>query len=218
MNNIKEKCKIFNGWWKRGDCTKHSNALFVFGDNVERVGNGGQATIRGKKNSIGICTKNTPSSDRGAYFSDDNYEENIEVIIQDIDNIIYLSYKYDTIFFPEDGLGTGLAKLDKKAPKTFKKMNELIKEKCGIDYEELLNDSSDDDTSQESFYDNDSSSTYTDKSSSDDGSDNSGNFDNSDDNDNDDDDDGDDTRSEYYYNCVEQENFFDELEYLRSNQ
>lgn len=35
--------------------------------------------------------------------------------------------KYNTLIIPKDGFGTGLAKLPKKAPKTFKYLNKKIK-------------------------------------------------------------------------------------------
>jgi hypothetical protein len=42
-------------------------------------------------------------------------------------NIIKINAnKYDKIYYPANGIGTGLAALDKSAPKTFAKMIELI--------------------------------------------------------------------------------------------
>ena len=44
-------------------------------------------------------------------------------------------WKYDTILFPCDGFGTGLAKLSEVAPQTMKFMEDLIDDCFGIEYE-----------------------------------------------------------------------------------
>ena len=36
------------------------------------------------------------------------------------------SSNYDALIFPKDGLGTGLAELPKRAPKTYKYLNKAI--------------------------------------------------------------------------------------------
>ena len=47
-----KKVEIFSGNWTNIDVMKSSNKFFVFGDNCERWGKGGQAIIRDLKNTI----------------------------------------------------------------------------------------------------------------------------------------------------------------------
>ena len=90
--------------------------LFVFGDNDQRKGNGGQAkAMRGEPNAVGIRTKAAPHTDESAYWSDDTYEDNIKKIDEDFKRIE--SHK-GTVVIPSAGLGTGLSELQTRAPKT----------------------------------------------------------------------------------------------------
>ena len=58
------------------------------------------------------------------------YEENTKKIDNAINKILLVltenRSKYDGIFLPEDGLGTGLADLQKRAPNTYKYLNAKI--------------------------------------------------------------------------------------------
>lgn len=101
---------------------------FLFGDNLERIGMGGQAgAMRGEPNAVGIPTKKSPSMGEDAFFTDDEFEENCKVIdaaLMDawqlwLDYVATYCTKEIAIVIPSDGLGTGLAELDKRAPKTF---------------------------------------------------------------------------------------------------
>ncbi len=50
---------------------EHPDRLFVFGDNLARVGYGGQAReMRDEPNAVGIPTKKLPTMTEGAFFSD----------------------------------------------------------------------------------------------------------------------------------------------------
>ena len=53
--------------------------------------------------------------------TDKDYHENIHIIHHDIDTIIkaWNSGWYHGIVLPSDGIGTGIAKLPKRAPKTY---------------------------------------------------------------------------------------------------
>lgn len=99
--------------------------LYIFGDNTEGWGKGGQAIIRDEPNAFGISTKNSPSE----FMSDNNFEANKARIDADIAAI-----KADgrPIVFPEDGIGTGRADLQNKAPRTYEYlMGEIEKLKGG---------------------------------------------------------------------------------------
>ena len=93
-------------------------ALFVFGDNIERRGNGGQAAqMHGEPNAIGIPTKWRPSMRDGAFFSDRDYPK-VHAEVLPIFRLLsdHLAEGGD-IVWPEDGIGTGRAELATRAPK-----------------------------------------------------------------------------------------------------
>lgn len=97
------------------------NKLFLFGDNLERKGFGGQAAaMRGEPNAIGVPTKKTPSRSLDAYFTDAEFEQNkfaIDIAFVTLTKAI--SDSITAIVIPTDGLGTGRAQLEQKAPRTF---------------------------------------------------------------------------------------------------
>lgn len=126
--------KFFEGYWTVDDIRNNKNSLFIYGDNDIHVGTKGQAVIRNEFNTAGIPTKKTPASYSFAYYNDDDYERNcanITKAIADIKKKIAI-HKYEYLILPEDGLGTGLAKLPEKAPKTYeflgKSINQLIRD------------------------------------------------------------------------------------------
>lgn len=95
--------------------------LFLFGDNLERRGYGGQAAaMRGEPNAIGIPTKKSPSYKPGAFFTDLEFEQNKDVIdaaFAEVTRAVTDSIR--AIVIPSKGLGTGRAQLNTKAPLTF---------------------------------------------------------------------------------------------------
>ncbi len=110
------------------------NKLFLFGDNLKNRGFGGQAAaLRGEPNAIGVPTKKSPSFTDDALFSDDEFEQNktvIDAAFVEVADAIMDSIR--VIVIPSDGLGTGRAQLDKRAPRTFaylqKRLDELASE------------------------------------------------------------------------------------------
>lgn len=102
-------------------CKKNSKALFIFGDCRAHEGYGGTAVIRGQRNSIGISTKHKPSNDADAFYTDDEYDENIKFFEKDLERIkaYALEIEADSLCFPFYGIGTGFALLPLKAPRTF---------------------------------------------------------------------------------------------------
>lgn len=113
----------------------HPNYLFVFGDNLVGRGQGGQAIIRYCKNSFGIPTKKLPSSFADSFFDDAEFDSNIEHIKNKIDQLVELRNDFECVIFPVDGLGTGLAQLPQKAPKTYKFLVEYINSNFGPVYQ-----------------------------------------------------------------------------------
>jgi len=104
--------------------------LFLFGDNLERRGFGGQATaMRREPNAIGIPTKKSPSYRDDAFFSDDEFEQNkasIDAAFAEIMRAITDSIR--VIVIPSDGLGTGRAQLERRAPRTFAHLQKRLTE------------------------------------------------------------------------------------------
>lgn len=102
----------------RQNLQSNPSLLYLFGDNEARWGFGGQAAaMRGEPNALGICSKKSPSE----FWSDDEYDVNTYIIDTDIDSVTMalISGKYHGLVMPADGIGTGLARLQEKAPKTF---------------------------------------------------------------------------------------------------
>lgn len=106
------------------------NKLFLFGDNLERRGFGGQAAVmRREPNAIGIPTKKSPSYRDDAFFSDDEFEQNkasIDAAFAEIMRAITDSIR--VIVIPSDGLGTGRAQLERRAPRTFAHLQKRLTE------------------------------------------------------------------------------------------
>ena len=125
--NRKTEVIITDEWYNNRLIDANPNQLFIFGDNMMRVGNGGQACIRNHPNTYGVATKAAPSMDVSAFFSDEK-QKHMDTIVDDLGMLkeIMLSGIYNAIVFPESGLGTGLAKLKEKAPKTHSKMLEIL--------------------------------------------------------------------------------------------
>lgn len=119
---------IFNGFWSPEDTRKYKDYYFIFGDNDMKKGNGGQAVIRDEKNALGIPTKKAPNNNKSSFYTDEEYKENKRKINEAIEIIKEKMEKGHPIVLPKDGLGTGLADLPKRAPKTFKYLQKQLEE------------------------------------------------------------------------------------------
>ena len=122
--------------YTNADVKANPNKIYVFGDNTQRVGTGGQAQIRNNENAFGIATKIEPNNSKEAFMSDIDdgrmvtwYEANIIAIDNDIAKI-----KADgrPVVLPKDGLGTGLAKLKENAPRTYAYLKQRLLEEFGF--------------------------------------------------------------------------------------
>lgn len=106
----------------RADVQANPEKIYIFGDNDQRKGLGGQAEeMRGEPNAIGIRVKKEPKKEETtSFYTDDEYKENIVKINEDINKIrTEAILKGKTIIIPEDGIGTGLSALEAHAPKTY---------------------------------------------------------------------------------------------------
>ena len=117
-------------------CASHSHIRFVFGDNLEDYtaqslgkkarGYKGQAAIRDCDNAFGVPTKEKAARTLEAYWKDDAFDHHKEIIDLAFDRLL----DGDPLFiaFPADGLGTGLAQLDRRAPRTFTYLVQRIRD------------------------------------------------------------------------------------------
>ncbi|MGD9630666.1 MAG: hypothetical protein AB7V18_15620 [Pyrinomonadaceae bacterium] len=118
----------------REEVRSNPHKLFVFGDNLQRRGLGGQAReMRGEPNAIGIPTKKRPARTPDSYFTDEEFDDNraaIDRAFLEIVERLLASVGPSILVIPSAGLGTGRAELEQRAPRTFayleKKLRELV--------------------------------------------------------------------------------------------
>ena len=87
--------------------------------------------MRDEPNAIGIPTKKSPSYADGAFFTDEEFEHNkaaIDLAFSELDKSA--ADPSQVIIIPANGLGTGRAQLDKRAPRTFAYLQSLLAELC----------------------------------------------------------------------------------------
>lgn len=100
----------------REDLIANPNVLYVFGDNEQRHGLGGQAAeMRGEPNAVGVATLASP----GRFWTDTDYARQCRVIDRDMLPLFVALREGKTVVFPGDGIGTGLARLKESSPMTF---------------------------------------------------------------------------------------------------
>lgn len=110
-------------------CREFPDYIFVFGDNLARYGKAGQACIRGERNTFGIPTKRYPSMADGSFFSDRRCER--DHVLTALRELYKLAIRH-TIVFPQNGIGTGLARMNETSPVLFGEMNEILFKHFGI--------------------------------------------------------------------------------------
>jgi hypothetical protein len=118
---------IFQKLIFRLDLRANLDVYYLFADNEQRTGLGGQAKeMRGEPNAIGIRTKVAPNIDIDSYWSDENLQSNIQKLYEDFLPVKYLLEQNKVVVIPLDGFGTGLAELPRRAPKTLKYIELVI--------------------------------------------------------------------------------------------
>ena len=119
MIRLKTKI-IYQDFITRKDLRNNPNKVYLFGDNDVRRGMAGQAKeMRGELNAIGIRVKKFPRMRSEDFYTDKEYKENIRKINSDLAIIDEAINMEKDIVIPKAGIGTGLADLKNKAPKTF---------------------------------------------------------------------------------------------------
>lgn len=113
----------YRKWITREMLRAEPDTVFVFGDNIKRIGMGGQAKeMRGEPNAFGIPTKWSPGMADEDFFTDHDYD----FVIPHLISAHTFLKSVDKIVWPADGIGTGLARLNLTAPKIFHAI-EMIK-------------------------------------------------------------------------------------------
>ncbi|UOQ75410.1 hypothetical protein MUN84_11830 [Hymenobacter sp. 5516J-16] len=111
----------------RTDLQAHPDVLYLFGDNEERRGLGGQAIeMRGEPNAIGVRTKRRPRLKDADFWTDETLAANCRMIDEDLVPVRQHLATGGTVVLPEDGLGTGLAQLQQRAPQTFAYLTQAL--------------------------------------------------------------------------------------------
>lgn len=104
-------------WITRDDLKRNPEHLFAFGDNMARRGLGGQAKeMRGEPNAVGVPTKWEPTMYPSGFFSEADLEKVKPSIDEAFERLRAHLARGGTVVLPRDGLGTGLAALDGRAP------------------------------------------------------------------------------------------------------
>lgn len=115
---------------RREDLRNNPDMHFVFGDNSMRIGLGGQAReMRGEPNAIGITTKKKPSMTPDSFFSDEDFDYWLKENEAAFEKIASLCFLKKFVIVPLDGIGTGLAQLEFKAPNIFAYINEKLSQR-----------------------------------------------------------------------------------------
>ena len=95
---------IFQKWISRSDLALNSDILYLFGDNLERAGFGGQAKeCRGMKNAVGVATKKSPSMMPSAFFTDAEFDRNCQQIDHDLSAAFRHAMAGGLVVIPTDG-------------------------------------------------------------------------------------------------------------------
>lgn len=112
----------------REDLANNPKQIYVFGDNMIRVGLGGQAReMRYEPNAVGIPTKWRPSMTDDAFFTDDDFDKVVPTIEIEFQKLTLEINRGKNIIIPKDGIGTGLSQLPRRAPKIYKYIEDGIR-------------------------------------------------------------------------------------------
>jgi len=117
-------------WITRSFVREHRDRIFLFGDNLARQGFGGQAAaMRGEPNVVGIPTKKLPTKSENAFFTDVEFEQNKAAIDHSFQLLgARSSTTHQVIVIPANGIGTGRAQLESRAPLTFAYLEKRLAE------------------------------------------------------------------------------------------
>jgi hypothetical protein len=85
---------------------ENPNAVFVFGDNLRRVGYGGAAALRDHPQTYGFITKKNPDNMDESFYRPESY--NIDFLVYAVELQLFIEKNIDKTFYISQ-LGGGLA-------------------------------------------------------------------------------------------------------------
>ncbi len=128
----------------RVDIQANPHLLYLFGDNLDRQGMGGQAgEMRGEPNSFGIATKRSISHSFPDDYFHDHEDDVIDIINKEFISLYSKMFEYRSsgfgmsdnvkdvyqgIVIPSEGLGTGLSRMPELAPKALAHLDAKLDE------------------------------------------------------------------------------------------
>jgi hypothetical protein len=111
----------------REDLHRNPRVMYLFGDNEQRQGLGGQAgEMRGEPNAVGVRTKAAPGIGKDDYWYDDQAELYKVLISYDLLPVHVHLKNGGIIVIPADGLGTGLSRMKETCPKVFAALQTML--------------------------------------------------------------------------------------------
>lgn len=111
---------ILQKFISRAEMRANPEVFYVFGDNVERIGTGGQAKeMRGEPNAIGVATKWRSGMTAFDFFYDDEFYRTQHIIDKDFEPVVKALERGAIVVLPLDGIGTGYSRLPEYAPQTY---------------------------------------------------------------------------------------------------
>jgi len=117
----------FQNWIHRSDLRRNRLKLYLFGDNEQRAGLGGQAKeCRGEPNAVGVATKIAPAREPDSYWSDRDYDRCVAIVDRDLEPAFLHIRLGGTVICPSSGLGTYMAELPTRAPRLFQHVRTRI--------------------------------------------------------------------------------------------
>ena len=123
---------LYSGWLSVPLCRAHIEKVFVFGDNLRRVGMGGQAVIRHMPNALGVATKRRPAMTASSFFEEGN-DDDLDAVLDDLALVYDQLRSGKTVVIPvttsgEVSLGLERARLQTKAPSIYKTISTHVEE------------------------------------------------------------------------------------------
>jgi hypothetical protein len=131
--NTKKQIVAFHGFYSVALCKLNPDLFFVFGDNMQRVGMGGQAVIRQQPNIIGVATKRDPGN---GFMSDSPFDMSyVMVDLLEVDRHIANGQRVVVPITKEGrvSLGCGLAELPYRAPLVYATIERWFRSLKGVE-------------------------------------------------------------------------------------
>jgi hypothetical protein len=127
------KIEIYEENWTIDFVKDNKDKIFVFADNNLRIGKVGQSIIRDLPNTKGLRTKKGSSDKPVSFYSDSEFEQNINNIREDILDLKSELLNGKKIVLSKNGYGVGLSQMEKVSPRTFFKFCQLLLGHFGFD-------------------------------------------------------------------------------------